>query len=470
MKKSNLVNRIFATENMVKENLRLGDITPSREAYKTTVDMALPAVAEMVSISLIGMVDTVMVGRLGPYAVAAVGLTGQPRLIFMSFFMALNVGVVAIVSRRKGEGNRESANLCLRQALSLEIVMSILLSLVAVSLAVPLMGLAGANEDTLTASSSYFRIISAGLVLQAMSATICAAQRGVGNTKITMTVNLTANIVNVITNFLLIEGRFGFPRLEIEGAAISTIISASVGFTLALRSVLRRDAYLRISVRDNWKPDLPMIKLISRVGGSSMIEQLALRIGFFSYARVVAGLGTNDFAAHQIAMQLMNLSYTFAEGIGSASTALVGQNIGKKRPDLSIMYGNIGQRLAMFVSAVLMILSLSGRSFFPGLFTDDPGIIETTSRLMAILAFIQPVQTSQIILAGGLRGAGDTRFVAFTMLGTVAFVRPVVSLIFVYILHFGLAGAWYAIMVDQVLRFIMVSRRFSKGNWIKIRI
>jgi putative MATE family efflux protein len=333
-----------------------------------------------------------------------------------------------------------------------------------------MMVLAGAQADTVGPSTDYFRILGYGIGFQAVSMTLCAAQRGVGNTKITMKVNIAANLVKIIFNFLLIEGNLGFPRLEVRGAAIATLISVAVGCGLAIHSMLAKDGFLRLSFKDSWRPDMPMLKNIFKLTGGSMLEQVAFRVGFFAYARVVADLGTAAFAAHQITMQLMGLSFTFADGIGAAATSLVGQNLGKKRPDLSIMYGKIGQRQAIVVSSALALLCLAGHRVFPYLFVNDPEIIRMSSMLILILAGILPIQTSQLVMAGSLRGAGDTRFVAMTMLITVALIRPLASLGFIYIFNMGLIGAWVAIVFDQTIRLIMMFTRFSRGKWIEKKL
>ena len=466
----NWLRRLFSTRYMVKEKWVRGELIPSKEAYRSSLAIALPAVVEMVSISLIGMADTAMVGRLGTYAITAVGLTGQPRLLFLSVFTALNIGVTAVVSRRKGEGDKAAANLCLRQSLLVGLALGIIMSVLAVSLAEPVMILAGAQPDTLPASATYFQVTSSGMLIQVMSMIICAAQRGVGNTRITMYVTVSANIVNVICNFLLIEGNLGFPRLEVQGAAIATVIAYTVGLCLAIASVLNKKSYIRIARNDSWRADFPMLKVLGRLGGNSIVEQLAMRAGFFAFAVVIANLGTDAFAAHQITMLLMGLSFTFADGIGAATTALVGQNLGKKRPDLSIMYGQIGQRLAFLASVCLASLSFFGRRHFPLLFTGDPEIVALSGSLLVILTAIQPVQTSQIVLGGSLRGAGDTKFVAMTMLLTVTFIRPTLAFILTYAAGMGILGCWLAIFFDQCVRLVMLFRRFMSGKWMHIRV
>ena len=450
--------------------MRRGDIPPSKEGYANSLRIALPAVAEMVSIALMGMIDTVMVGRLGPEAVAAVGLTMQPRMLFFAVFFALNVAVTAIVARNKGSGDINAARSCLRHAIMIVVVLSTLAAIGAIMLSTPLMRLGGAQYDTIGWAASYFRITSFAFPFQILTGTICAAQRAVGNTKITMKVNVAAKVVSVLLNILLIEGRFGFPRMEVDGAALSTVIAAGVAFTLAVASILHRDSLLRVSRRDNWRFEIPMLKSIGKLTSGGMFEQLALRFGFFAYARVVADLGTADFAAHMIAMQLMGLSFTFADGISAATTSLVGQNLGKNRPDLSIMYGKIGMRLAIACAAILSAFCIFGRYHFAMIFTDDQYIVAVSAQLIFILACVMPLQTSQLVMGGSLRGAGDTRYVAITMLITVGFLRPFLGFVMAYPLGFGVIGAWVAIVFDQLARLVMLFTRFARGKWIEAKV
>ena len=463
-----LVRKLFSTSAMVKPDNRLGEIPPTKLAYKTAMLLSAPAVAEMVLIALIGMMDTVMVGGLGSYAIAAVGITGQPRMLFMSLFFALNIGVTAIVSRRKGAGEQKDANLCLMQSLMLTGAMSVIMAVPAFLLSAPLMRLAGAKADTIGAATVYFQIVSLSLPIQAITTAISSAQRGVGNTKIALYINLSANVVNVIFNFLLIEGRFGFPRLEVAGASLATSIGGAVGLLIAILSISRKKNYLSFRQMPRWRPDWPMLKLISKIGGNAMFEQVCLRVGFFLYARIVADLGTFQLAAHQISMQMLNLTFTIGDGLSVASTALVGQNLGKKRPDLSLMYGKIGQRLAFVASAVMIGVILLVRVPFAGFFTNELALVQLSSGILILCAIIQPLQTSQVVMGGSLRGAGDTRYVAMTMLITVAVCRPIISMLFIHVFHMGLAGAWWAIFLDQIIRLVMLYTRFSRGRWMRI--
>ena len=203
---ASLLGRFYSVERMVpKEQLR-GDLPATKEAYKNLMTIALPSVCEMVLMSLIGSIDTMMVGTLGTDAIAAVGLTGQPRMLMLCLFMALNIGVTAIVARRKGQGRQAEANLTLRNALVMIIAMAAIMMTLVLSFSKPLMVFAGAQEDTVDMADTYFRVLAWFLPINALTMCINAAQRGTGNTKTTMYVNISANVVNVIFNYLLIYG------------------------------------------------------------------------------------------------------------------------------------------------------------------------------------------------------------------------------------------------------------------------
>ena len=428
--------------------------------------------------SLIGSVDVIMIAPLGYEAVAAVGLAGQPRLVMLSLFFALNIGVTAIVARRKGQEKPQEANLALRNALVLTGALSFLVLGLVLHFSYPLMRLAGAQEDSIHMAESYFRTLSYFLPINVITMCINAAQRGVGNTRTTMYVNLASNLVNVFFNYLLIFGHWGFPALGVEGDAWASGIGICVGFVLCLYSLFNRKnpgQFLQISFRDSWRLHRETLRSILRVGGNAMVEQVVVRIGFFAYAAIVASLGTQAFAAHQVGIQFLNISFTFGDGIAVAGTALVGQMLGSKRPDLAMLYGKASQRISVLVSIALASAIVLFRYPLVSIFL-NPAIPENAASFqMAIqvtymVALFQLVQTSSVVISGCLRGAGDNLYVALVMLICVVGIRPLSSLFSIYVLHTGLLGPWCSALLDMCIRLALVYRRFSSGRWQNIQI
>ena len=188
-------------------------------------DLAWPATVESIFVSLVGMVDTVMVSTLGTTAIAAVGLCSQPRFIAQSFTLSLNVAVTALISRRVGQLYVYLLAICLRQALLCSGFIAFLVCGASALFARPYLMLAGGNDQTIDMAVSYFQIAMIAQFFQALSTTITTAQRSGGNSRISMQANVTANVVNIILNYLWIGGHFGFEAMGVTGAALATLVA-----------------------------------------------------------------------------------------------------------------------------------------------------------------------------------------------------------------------------------------------------
>lgn len=475
----NIFKKLLSVRELVPEGAK-GYIPTNREAYSSYFSLALPSILEAVLATLIGSIDTAMVGTIGPAAIAAVGLVGQPRMLMLCLFMALNVGITAVVARRKGEERQDAANATMRTGLLISLLLSLVMTVVAQLLAEPLMRLAGAQPDTIALSTDYFRITMLVLPFQVLSMGICAAQRGVGNTKLTMIVNVSSNVLNVIFNYLLINGIWIFPRLEVRGAAIATAMGMTLGFVLAVISLVAPKAqgsFLHITRHDSWKPDKESIGAIAKVGGNAIVEQLAMRFGFFTYARIVADLGTNVFASHQVCMQFLSISFGFADGLAVGATSLVGQSLGRGEPKIAHMYGKMAQRCALLAGLLLGACVIIFRTPLVSLFTSDPEVIRLSAVIMIIVGIFQPFQTQAVVTSGALRGAGDTKFVARVMLITTSVMRPALAFIAVFVIsnllgmdEWALIGAWVASLADMLTRLVLMGGRFNGGKWHEIKV
>lgn len=327
------LRRFYAPEHLIKKERFLEKPPDSVSVYRKLLKVAWPATLESVLLGLVSFVDGLMVSTVGTAAIAAVGVTNQPRLLFFAVFFAMNIGVTAIVSRRKGQGDRDGANECLAQAVAIALILGVVLCTAAIIVAEPLIAFAGADEDIFDDAVAYFRIIMAGMLFTSVGMAINAAQRGIGNTKISMITNIAANLTNCVFNYFLINGIWFFPTLGVRGAAYATLLGNVVSFVMSLYSVTAAKGYLHIRLRHCFHLRRGMLALLARIGGSAGVEQVFMRIGFFAYSKMVAELSTADLSTHIICMNVINLSFTVGDGLGVAASALVGQNLGAKRPD-----------------------------------------------------------------------------------------------------------------------------------------
>ncbi|MDR1863901.1 MAG: MATE family efflux transporter [Treponema sp.] len=454
----------------VKDVISLPSGVTSGMLYRDVVRIALPSVSEMILTQLASMVDLMMVGRLGPWAISSVGISTQPKFIVMMLFMAMNVGATAMVARYKGAGKPERANAILRQALVLTTFFALIGSAGGYVFSEHLVRFMGAPDaETVRGGTAYLRIQCLGLLGFALTSTATATLRGVGNTRTSMIYNMVANIVNVIFNYLLIYGNFGFPRLEVMGASIATIIGQFTAFFLAMSALLRGKNYIRLRLKDSFKPNREALGAIFRIGLPALVEQAIMRIGVVSYTRIVTSLGTLLYATHMACMNIQQMSFMLGQALAVSATSLVGQSLGKRRPDMAQFYATRTRRVGLAVSLVLAFtFAVFGRqiiALYAGDNNESREIIELGSQILRLVALILPFQSSQFILAGALRGAGDTRSIAAIIFVTVLLVRPGIAGLTVTVFHWGLWGAWIALFLDQVLRSFFVLLRYNSGKW-----
>ena len=440
--------------------------------YKRALAIAWPAVFESFFIALAGIIDTFMISSMGPEAIAAVGLTTQPKFLAITSFFAISSAVSALVARRQGEDNRRKANQTLVTALLISMLFVVLTSILMIRFVDPILIFAGSDDTTHLMAKEYFNVIMLGLVFNSLSMIINAAHRGSGNTRIAFVTNLVSSIVNIFFNYLLIDGNLGFPALGTKGAAIATVIGAAVSTIMCFYSLTKRNSYLSLKemAYGGIRISKTISKEISNLAVNIFIEIMSMRIGFFITALTAARLGTDYFAVHNVGMNLLSLSFSLGDGMSVAVITLTGNNLGAGRKDEAIKYGKACQQIGLLMGIMISIIFMVfGRAIFSLFFTDS-SIIEKSDIIIRYIGFIVIFQILQVIYGGSLRSAGDVRYTLFVAIISVTIVRSVATLVMVNLLKLGLDGIWIAILTDQASRFIGLRHRFKQGKWVDLKI
>lgn len=439
---------------------------------KEAVRMAWPAVCESFFIALAGMVDSLMVSSMGASAVAAVGLTTQPKFMGLALFFAMNVSVSALVARRRGEKNQRSANQILLVAILFVIVATVVISSACVMWANEIINFCGSAPETHEPAVIYYRIIMGCMIFNVLSMVINAAQRGSGNTMIAMRTNIVSNVVNIIANYLLIQGHLGFPALGIAGAAIATVFGTVIACIMSFASLFRRDGFVSIYyiMEQQIRPALEPVISIIKLGFSVFIEQILMRVGFMSTAMMAAKMGTNALTAHQVGMNILGLTFSFGDGMQVAAVALIGRSLGEGSPDKAKAYGKTCRMIGLGISCVLAVVYFFGGEWLYHLFFAEQEIVDIGVMIIRIMIIIVLFQVSQVIYMGCLRGAGDTTYTAIASTISVTIIRTSASYFFGFVMGLGMAGIWMGILADQISRFLFASIRFKQGKWTKIHI
>jgi putative MATE family efflux protein len=276
--------------------------------------------------------------------------------------------------------------------------------------------------------------------------------------------------VNVILVNLLVYGRFGLPALGLEGAGIAYASYMVVGAVLFLFVLFSGRFAVQLELRAPLRLDWQMIHRIVHVGLPAAGEQLLLSGGILMFSRIVTALGTIAFAAHQITTNVTGLAWMPAFGFSLATTALVGQALGKGDPQLAEEYARTARRLVLYLT-----LTLGAVFFFFGapiarLYTSDPEAIALAALCMKVGAISLPPGGAYSVLAGGLRGAGDTRWPLYITFVAVWAIRLTLAYLLAVVLGWGLAGIWTGVVCDQVVRTLLIDYRFRTGHWKTISV
>lgn len=453
-----------------KQDLTGADLPSGKEAVRNLFQIAWPSVLESVLISVTALVDTAMVGTISAPAIAAVGLTNQPRLLVLAVFTAMNTGITALLSRRKGENDRDSANRTLRQALLYTLLLTVPVSLLSVYFAEDILLFAGAESDYIAMATQYFQITMGCIFFHVISLVINAAQKGCGNTQVSMKANLTANMVNIIFNYLLIGGNLGFPRLGVAGAAIATTIGYIAACLISLQSVCRKDQFLHLDPHLSFLPDRKTLAALCKVAFSVFLELLFLRFSFFIFAKIVASLGTIPFATHQICLGIVTVALGLGDGLAVATGSLAGQSLGRRQPVVAYLYGLLAKRFGIISGTALGIVFVLLRQIIMIPFTEDPQVVTLGSQTFIAVAFAIPFQTLQAVFSIFLRIVGDTKYVAMISVIFITSIQIIGSYLLCITLGWGLIGAWIGFGADQLVRFAFHLARFSNGKWTSIKL
>ncbi len=446
------------------------------DRLKLILLLTWPALAENILSSLVSIADTMMVSVLGTPAVSAVGLVTQPRFIMLSAFMALGIGTTAIIARAKGADRKEEADHALSQSIVLSVLILVVLCIVMRIFAMPLIRFIagkGISEQSIKMAYDYLVIQIYGFPFMGLTFIMNAALRGAGNTRAAFYSNTVANLVNIFFNYCFIEGRLGFPRLEVAGASLATVIGQIAAFAMVLILLSGKKQYIHLKPKTLLKYDPRMVSRIVKIGLPAVIEQLILRVGMLIFAVIATSLGEVPYAAHIIAMNIQSLSFTTGMAFGTAATTLTGQCLGRKRKDLAEFYLKHTQRLGYIVSALVALLLFFFGGKIAGFYsiTDHrEQIISMVARVLMIVAVVNPWSNARFVYNSALRGAGDSRYTAITTMIGILITRPIVAAVLIYLFDLGLPGLWFGLCSDAIVCYILAKIRWHSGKWAEITV
>ncbi len=440
-------------------------LRPSRRDLVGVVHLALPVALVQVGMMAMGVVDTLMVGRVSAADLAAVALGNLYFFTTATFGMGLLMALDPLVAQAVGAGDRDASARAVQRGCLLALGLSVVTSL-ALLPAGAVFGWLRQPVEVIPIATGYALWSIPGTVGFFAFIVLRQALQAMGRVRPLLWVMGAANLVNAFLNWILIWGNLGAPRLGAVGSAMGTSLSRwfmalvllGISWTL-LRPHLRpfRPGVLAPA------PFLRMLRLGVPIGLQSMLE-----FGAFGLTGVFMGwLGTAPMAAHQVALNLAAFTFMVPLGIAAAGAVRVGQEIGRGKPEAARRASGATLLLGlgfMMVTALLFLV-------FPGplgrLYTGDPAVLALTSLLIPIAGVFQVFDGLQAVAAGVLRGAGDTRVPALLNLAGFWVVGLPLSLLLAFPLGMGPTGVWWGLAAGllsvAVLLLIRVGVRMGRG-------
>ncbi|NLM04522.1 MAG: MATE family efflux transporter [Clostridiales bacterium] len=441
-----------------------------KESFITIIALALPAMIENILQVFIGVVDTYFIGKIGTEAIAGVGVTNLIMNIYIAFFIALGVGTTAIISRNIGANNTENANDAVKQSVIMALGIGIVFGIINLVFSKKILLLLGAEERVLRYALPYFLSVAVPSVFLCLMMILSSALRGSGDTKTPMKVMIIANIINIILDYILIFGIFNFAGLGILGAGIATTISRVVGVILLLQKINSDKTKIHINILDKWNINKDILKSITRIGLPAAFEKLIMRFGQLVYGGMIIKIGTEAYAAHNIAGTIETFSYLPGMGFGVAAATLVGQSLGAKKKDEAHKIGLMSYFLATVFMILIGVIFYIFAPIFARLFSEDKEVIDLVVKVLRIIALFQPFLCMTLVITSILQGAGDTKFPMYSTLIGIWGVRVLGVYVLGIKLNMGLVGVWIAYALDLTVRGVILMIRFINGKWKEIII
>ncbi|MBK7229329.1 MAG: MATE family efflux transporter [Ignavibacteriales bacterium] len=437
------------------------DLKNIKEEISKTFKLAYPIMIGQLGIIMMGVVDSMMVGQLGPVPLAAASLGNS--LIFLVLIIGIGCSVVIspIIAILVGGKRYSECGTYFRQSLLVNVVLSFIM-LGIILLGVNFIQYLDQPPEVVELSIIYMTIVGLSAVPLMIYQTYKQFIEGLSIMKPAMIIAILANLINAFANWVLIFGKFGFPVLGIAGAAWATFVSRVFMALAIMFYVMRNDKFKQYDVNFHFrKLDFPIIKKILSLGLPSGFQYF-FEVGAFTFAVIMIGwIGANELAAHQIAINLASISFMVVLGISQAASIRVGNAMGeqsvskiRKAGFTGIIFG----ASTMFLAGITFIIL---NDFLPTLYINDKSVIEIASRLLIIAALFQLSDGTQAVGIGVLRGLTDVK--GPTIITFIAYW--VISLPIAYLLAFnfnlGVDGVWIGLFVGLTASALMLTFRFN---------
>ncbi len=423
-----------------------------------------PIFLEVFLFMLMGIADTFMLSALSDNAVSGVGAANQYIHIAILILEVVGNGAAIVVSQYIGSKRYLEASKISALAVTLNLIVGLIMSVLFVIFSRNIMIAMNLQGDVLDYATKYLIIVGGAIFLQAIINSLAAIIRVHGFTKQTMLVSLGMNVFHVVGNYLLIFGKFGFPELGVQGAAISSVVSRLLAM-LVFFWLLYRVMEYRVEFRYYITLSKEYIRKILQIGIPSAFEQIMYQGCQIIFLYYVTYLGAESLAARQYAVNISMFTYLFAIAIGMGTAIIVGRFVGGDEKEEAYKSVRTSVKWALLFTLFMVTLVMIFRYPLLKLFTDNPDVIEIGATVLLLSILLETGRTMNIVIINSLRAAGDAKYpVIIGAFSMVAMSLPLGYLL-VFQWNLGLVGIWLAIAMDEWIRATIMYFRWKSRRW-----
>jgi len=425
---------------------------------KENLNLSFPIMISQLGHITVGVADSLMIGNVSITQLAAVSLSTSIFGFILLFCIGLSYGITPLISSKKSDKNYIS--MTFYNGLYLNMFFTILLVVITIYSKYFLKYL-GQDEEVLFHTYKYLDIISISLLPLMLFQTFKQFIEGLGLTKPAMYISIFSNVINILLNAVLIFGLFGFPRLEIIGAAYATLISRVLMFFIIFIYCLNSRRFQEYLLRLNISFNYTSFKAIFGIGFTSGLQYI-FEVGAFTVATVIIGsIGAIQLASHQIALNLASISYMIASGIGSASMISLGHYYGEGDSAEIRKSGYSNFILVLILMCISAFIFIVFRDILPTLYVDDYEVISLASSLLIIAGLFQLSDGVQAVGLGVLRGIRDTKTPTLVTFISYWVIAIPLSYYLGLICDYGLFGVWIGLSVGLTIAAVFHVLRFN---------
>jgi len=431
---------------------------------KKIFTIALPLICQQIFLQLKVYIDRAMLGHVNSDFFSAIGNVLVPYNAVLSVITSICTGTTILIAHNIGAKNEDMYKKYAECSYLGNTLISVIAFFFFFFCSGFLFKIMGVKSPILELSASYLKIMSFSFLIFGIYSTSISIIQGIGLTKIIMITGIISNVINISLDYALIFGKFGFPRMEIRGAALASFVSTLTAALIISFYVFKSKRMpFRFNIKDVIYSKINLYKDVLKKGLPTGFEMGLFSVGNIFIISFLNRIEASSVGVYTLIYSIQLIPLLFYMGLAQATLTLTGHKTGEGDPVQAIITGFKALKFSLIVCAIFAFLFILFPKSIVRIFTNDISFIEDASKYFILIAFTMFPKAANIVIGHGIRGTGDTKWMLYTQIFGTVFVL-ILSYIFIFITDIGLTGIFITYLSDETIRSIINTLRFWKGR------